>query len=222
MACDQPGSARGFLKAQSSSDEPLGRILLDKGWLEEDILAEAVAFQSGLEMISVREDEIMSAYERFRPAFCFRFRVLPVAETAGDRLALATAFPLSSQALRTIADQLGYQPRQFIVLDRVIAAGLHLLAARYREDGGEHATGEGVPLLGEILVNEGLISNAALQAALAVYDPQRDGQIGAYLVSHDLVFKSAVDKALEEQRKRMKKWVHDNTAKAENRGEAPA
>ena len=210
------------LKAQEARDLPLGRILLDRGWLEEDVLAEAVAFQSGLDMIQVSEEEVISAYDRFRPDFCFRFRVLAIADGDSDRLALATAFPLTPTALQIIAEELGYQPRQYIVLDRAVARGLNLLGAHLRGGTRERALGEGVPLLGEMLVNKGLISTEALQHALADYDPQRDGQIGAYLVSHDIVFKSAVDQTVEEQRARMDKWVHEITAAADDNRKAPA
>lgn len=210
------------LEEQKESDIPLGRILLDKGWLEEDVLAEAVAFQSGLEFISLTRDEVINAYHRFQSDFCFRYRVLAIAEKDSDRLALATAFPLSGKTLDAISAEIGYEPHQFIVRDRVVARGLSLLATIREGRDINDTIEDGVPRLGQILVEKGLISNEALQTALANYIPQRDGQIGAYLVSHDVVFKSAVDQALEEQRIRMEKWVQSNTAKADEEQEALA
>nr|WP_272213311.1 glycosyl transferase family protein [Marinicella sp. W31]MDC2879258.1 glycosyl transferase family protein [Marinicella sp. W31] len=193
------------LEMQKARRVPIGRILLDEGWLEEDVLAEAVAFQSSLDLISVTEDEVLAARDRFKPDFCFEYRVLAIVEDDSDRLALVSSFPLSPEALSAISERLGYEPLQFIARDREIAGGLRLLAATARK--GELSKRDimksNIPLLGEILVENGVISNEALQSALSGYHPERDGLIGAYLVSRDVVFKDAVESALKEQQARM-------------------
>ncbi len=193
------------LAAQKARRVPLGRILLDEGWLEEDVLAEAVAFQSGLDLITVTEDELVAARDRFRPDFLFAYRVLPVVDKESDRLALATSFPLAKDALAAIVKRLGYEPRCFVVRDRVLAGGLRLLASkgRDRELSREERIEANIPLLGEILVEDGAISNEALQKALVDYQPERDGLIGSYLIDRDVVFREAIEKALAEQRARI-------------------
>ncbi|MDG4870172.1 hypothetical protein P8631_19450, partial [Guyparkeria sp. 1SP6A2] len=64
QAIDQ-GHLQEALDKQSEKKMPFGRILVQEGWLTEEVLAEAVAFQSGLEITSVSEAEILAAKDAF-------------------------------------------------------------------------------------------------------------------------------------------------------------
>ena len=198
------------LEAQNDQNVPLGRILMDSGWLEESVLAEAVAFQYGLDLITVSKSDILDARGEIDLKRCIQLRMLPFKDNGSQELAIAVALPLSDEILESFSHDLGYVPKQFIVRDGEIAAGLRLLAGYANTAAVDAAVETGrYPLLGDILIEKGFLSNEELQAALVKYEPQRDGLIGSYLLSLNLVVQDAIEEALAEQRRRI--TAHDMT-----------
>ena len=195
------------LAKQRQQRRPLGRILIDEGWLQEEVIAEAVAFQAGYEMRAISEDDVLNARGRLSTDLCVRLRVLPVQDARDGRLMLATAVPPEPQALAEIVAACGETPKVCIVRDSQITAGLDLLCERDVAEGGRVSPlpNDALPRLGDILVERGDISPEALRAALADYSPQRDGLIGAYLAARDVVFNQAIEEALAEQRRRIER-----------------
>jgi adsorption protein B len=116
------------LEQQSETRVPFGHILVDKGWLSEDVLAEAIAFQAGLELAPGFKTDILAANDDFPLELSFRWRALPLLARDGQKLQLAVASPLPEPAQEQVRAALGYMPRQFIVRDRDITEGLRLLS----------------------------------------------------------------------------------------------
>lgn len=194
------------LEKQREQRLPLGRILLDEGWLQEEVLAEAVAFQSGLELRTITQADVTRALGVLSVDLCLRWRVLPVDLGDDDgKVRLATALPVEAGFLAGIEAKLGYVPECIIVRDSQVAAGLDLLCEREAAIGRQvsRVLNDSLPRLGDILVERGHVSPEALQEALADYSPQRDGLIGAYLAARDAIFSQAVEDALAEQRRRI-------------------
>ncbi|MAM10474.1 MAG: type II secretion system protein E, partial [Rhizobiaceae bacterium] len=195
------------LAKQRHQRRPLGRILIDEGWLQEEVIAEAVAFQAGYEMRVISEDDVLTARGRLSTDLCLRLRILPVQGADDGHMMLATAVPLDPQALAEIVAACGVTPKVCIVRDSQITAGLDLLCERDAADGRRvsRLLNDALPRLGDILVERGDISPEALRLALADYSPQRDGLIGAYLAARDVVFNQAIEDALAEQRRRIER-----------------
>ncbi len=190
------------LDRQRNKNLPLGQILVKEGWLTEEVLAEAIAFQSGLERGSVSEADILSVRTRLPENICIRWRVLPFPEENGsDNIRLAAAAPLQDRAKEEIAAILGYQPRVFIVRDRDVTAGLRIL--RLNEGVEAPPPSAAVPLLGDLLIESGAVSKEAFDQAMGDYVPSRDGRVGGFLVARKVITEDLLQKALLEQRRRV-------------------
>ena len=170
---------------------PLGRILVHKGWLDEETLAEALAYQADLPRIDLAAVDWKPLVGRFPVDQSIRLRALPVADGLPETVHLAVAAPLGSQALAQL-QALGYATvKQSIARESEIAQGLRML--RGIADQGPM---ERVPLLGDLLVEHGLITRQDFEEALAGYRSDADGLIGEYLVRCGVLSREALVRGL--------------------------
>lgn len=191
------------LDKQSERHAPFGRILVEEGWLTEDILAEAIAFHAGLDLTSISEEEILAAKDQLPLELSIRWRILALQNGDEGTIRLAMASPLQDIAQEQVRAALGYMPQQFIVRDRDVTAGLRLLTEKSRGEasGARHFNAD-VPLLGDLLVERGDISRSAFEQAMMKYSPERDGLVGSYLVTQNVISEDALQWALREQHQR--------------------
>jgi adsorption protein B len=122
-------------------EAPLGRVLMAKGWLDEETLAEAIAFQADLprgrlDVTRVTQDAVRLPLETI-----VRYRVLPqvertdvndAARATADAsvprpVVLLTASPLAEPVLAELGALAGGPIVQRIVREGEIAAGLRVL-----------------------------------------------------------------------------------------------
>jgi bacteriophage N4 adsorption protein B len=190
---------KAALDRQNTQHIPFGRILVQEGWLTEEVLAEAIAFQSDLDLTSVTEAEVLAAKSRFPIELSVRWRVLALPDE-GDKVRLATAMPLPDLAQWQIRETLGYMPRQFIARDRDITAGLRILT-KINMPRKKPLLGSDIPLIGDLIIEQGFISRQAFDKAMMKYSPERDGLIGSYLVAKNIINREMLQCALEEQRR---------------------
>lgn len=191
---------KAALEKQNARHIPFGRILVQEGWLAEEVLAEAIAFQSDLELTSVTEAEVLAAKAFFPIELSVRWRVLALPDDGHGKVRLAMAMPLSETAQTQIREALGYMPRQFIARDRDITAGLRILT---KVDLTTQAPplGAHIPLLGDLIIEQGFISRQAFDKAMMKYSPERDGLIGSYLVAKNIINQDMLQCTLDEQRR---------------------
>ncbi|WP_034293511.1 glycosyl transferase family protein [Herbaspirillum sp. RV1423] len=175
---------------------PLGRILVSKGWLDDETLAEAISFQANLPRAHPTPASI-EAYAALLPAeLCVRWRALVIARH-DDLIDIAVANALDEEALQQIRDAAGCPVAQFVVRESEIRSGLRLLRGA-----AELGTSSNTPLLGDILIESDLISRDQFDSALVEYRPERDGRIGDYLVTRGVVSRASIEHAVQEQRRR--------------------
>jgi adsorption protein B len=179
---------------------PLGRVLVSKGWLDEETLAEAIASQADLPRVHL-DAEIVRAHAGELPLVtCVRNRVVSIGRTPQGVPCIAVASPLAPEDLADLADAEGQVPEQFVVRENEIAAALRLLTVNLDTfSGPEHA----VPLLGDLLIERGMVARDAFDAAMADYHPERDGRIGDHLLERRVVTADVLRAALQEQRRLM-------------------
>ena len=60
----------------------------------------------------------------------------------------------------------------------------------------------GVPLLGDLLIELGLVTRSAFEAALQAYRPEQHGRIGDFMVARHVITRDALTRAVAEQRRR--------------------
>ncbi|WP_445482642.1 GspE/PulE/PilB domain-containing protein, partial [Pseudomonas syringae] len=155
---------------------PLGRILLSHGWLDDETLAEAIAFQSDLPRVF----DIASKHavdSALADEFCLRWRAVPLSATVKGRQEIAVASPLTEDGLQQITEQLGAEPVQLIARESEIVAQLRLLQAV-----GGQPLPAATPLLGDLLIEQGLLDRDVFRKAMLGYKPHIHGRIGDYLV----------------------------------------
>lgn len=202
------------LNEEHAREAPLGRVLMAKGWLDEETLAEAIAFQSDLERGTFDLEELECHAARVPLEMIVRHRVLPQGDDTAGQAVLLTASPLAEAPLEELEAQLGQGIVQRIVRESEIAAGLrHLrgvtatVAVAERdsaEPGSAAAAGgntRGVPLIGDLLIEHGYVKRQAFDAALAGYRPDLHGRIGDYMVARGVISSEALEAVIREQRR---------------------
>jgi adsorption protein B len=181
------------LEEQNRTHRPLGRILLAHGWLDDETLAEAIATQAELSRAVVSE-AVLTRHGRSVPQeLCIRLRAVPIGQSESGAPIIAVARPLNTEQREEFQAATGRAPLQRIVREGEVAAAL-----RFLRDVGAGASPH-TPLLGDLLVERGFISQDAFDAALDAYQPDRDGRIGEYLLKVGAVTPEALTAAVIEQ-----------------------
>ena len=188
------------LDTQAETRMPLGRVLVSKGWLDEETLAEAIASQADLPRVHL-DAEIVRAHAGELPLVTsVRNRIVSIGRTPQGVPCIAVASPLAPEDLADLADAEGRVPEQFVVRESEIAAALRLLTANLDTFGGPALA---APLLGDLLIERGMVARDAFDAAMADYHPERDGRIGDHLLERRVVTADVLREALQEQRRLM-------------------
>lgn len=210
------------LREEHAREAPLGRVLMARGWLDEETLAEAIAFQTDLP----RGRFDAARFERALPGLpadlLVRARALPQGEDDnGHALFVAASLP-DDATLDALHAASGRTVVMHIVRESEVTAGLRLLRpvdaaaaagaeadngaiaappTPYDADAPAEALMRGVPLLGDLLIELGLVTRARFDAALTSYRPDRDGRIGDYMVARHVISRDALNRAMAEQQR---------------------
>lgn len=128
-AIDDAQLQAALQKQTQAGDTPLGRVLLQKGFVDEEVLAEALAYQADLPRLHLEEGEDRVDLTLLPAQDLIRWRVLPLASSDAKAMHVAVASALPSGAQEALEKRLGRSVRQFVVRESEIAAGLQQLAA---------------------------------------------------------------------------------------------
>ena len=169
--------------------------------MSEDELAEAIAFQSGLNLIKFSDADVFAAKDLFPFELSIRWRIIPLPDGEKGKIKLAVSAPLKEQAKEQIQKVLDYMPLQIIVTDSDITVGLRLLQEGKSDNLKQERNGPIVPLLGDILVDLGDLSPQTRDHVLLDYSPERDGPFGGFLVACGVITPTSLQKALDAQKK---------------------
>lgn len=189
-----------IIEKQKAEPALFGQILIRHGWLDEETLAEAIAFQTGLDRAHLQPDMVRQHAHTLPIAMAVRHRALSIGKATDGHFDVAVARPLSPAALAELAATLRMPVTQKIVRESEVAAGLRLL----RGDESSFAAiarGATAPLLGDILIEQNLVARSDFEAALIDYHPERDGRIGEFLVQRGIITPAAIEQAVAEQRR---------------------
>lgn len=183
------------LAEQKTRHMPLGRILLSNGWLDDETLAEAIAFQNDLprvfDVAAKARDSILTLDDEF----ALRWRVVPLGLNADGRAQVAVASPLPAEGLQQVSDELGSEPVQLIARESEIVAQLRQQHVRE----GQSVPDARAPLLGDLLIEMGLLDRDVFSRSMLQYRPQHHGRIGDYLVDSGVLPRSTIEKAVARQ-----------------------
>ncbi|MGE4372038.1 MAG: glycosyl transferase family protein [Xanthobacter sp.] len=187
------------LAVQQDQQQPLGRILVSRGLLDEETLAEAIAYQANLPRTHVTEDMVRRYGELLPLGLMVRHRALPVGRDETGTVVVAVTAPLPPRAIEDMRMAIGTTPVQRIARESEVNEGLRLLRGARRSFEG----GQTPPLLGDLLLERGLMQREAFEAAMEHYRPDMDGRIGEYLVRCGIVTPEALAETVREQQRRL-------------------
>ena len=199
QAVDEGTLARA-LEQQASTQTPLGRVLVSNGWLDEETLAEAIAYQADLPRVNLTADLVRTNASMLPVDLAVRHRAIPLGLNKSGGAVVAVASPLSPEAVAELAGHLQMQPLQRIAREGEIAVALRLL----REGSGQVGAAQSVPsgpLLGDMLIERGLLRKEVFDSAMRDYRPDKHGRIGDYLVERRVIPRDVVEQVVQEQRK---------------------
>ncbi|MXP15635.1 glycosyltransferase [Altererythrobacter confluentis] len=180
---------------QSSTGENLGVILLRKG-LDEMLLTEAVASQTGLPFTEVNLEAAKAFHGRLPADVSLRLRALPIGVSDKGRLKIAFARPLSDEESKRMIERLGGKFVQLIAPESQLVATIK----RLNDETAPTQKALGVPLLHEMLLEGGLVSRKAIKTAMRKYRPALHGTFGEYLVARGIIDGDIIAKLALEQR----------------------
>ena len=199
QAVDEGTLARA-LQQQAATQTPLGRVLVSNGWLDEETLAEAIAYQADLPRVNLTAELVRGNASMLPVDLAVRHRAIPLGLNKAGGPVVAVASPLSQDAVDELTKALEVQPLQRIAREGEIAVALRLL----REGSGVAAPAQTVPsgpLLGDMLIERGLLRKDVFDAAMRDYRPDKHGRIGDYLVERRVIPRDVVEQVVLEQRK---------------------
>jgi adsorption protein B len=194
----EPGALERALEKQAGADVPLGRVLVSNGWLDEETLAEAIAYQADLPRAHLSAELVREHAKDMPLELAIRHRAIHIGRNKNNRPVLAVTSPLSEQALAEITQAIGQEPVQRIAREGELATALRLL-----REGETDAKAPAVPtgpLLGDMLIERGLLRRDQFDAAMQEYKPAQHGRIGDYLVERGVIVRERLDQVLQEQR----------------------
>jgi adsorption protein B len=200
------------LKEGHAREAPIGRVLMAKGWLDEETLAEAIAFQADLQRGRFDADRLLSEASRLPLETIVRHRALPQGDNAAGHALVLVASPLAEAPLAELEAQLQRPVVQQIVREGDIAAGLRLLRGvdlaqqAAEEDSATPVMAapvsvRSVPLIGDLLIERGYVRREDFETALQDYRPDQHGRIGDYMVARSVISRDALDNVIQEQRR---------------------
>lgn len=205
-----PKELEQALAEDHAHEAPLGRVLMAHGWLDEETLAEAIAFQADLPRGRLDRARLMERAGELPLELAVRYRVLPQGDDGRGHVVLLCASPLAPPALELLQAHCALPIVQRIVREGEIAEGLRLLRGapadpssegqEAKSPAGEHdAAAPGVPLLGDLLIERGAVKRTAFESALQRYRPAEHGRIGDFMVEQGVITRDALASAIAEQ-----------------------
>ena len=186
------------LDEQHRTHLPLGSVMVSHGWLDEETLAEAIAYQDDLARAHLTKAMVEKYAARLPAEICARLRAIYIGQDLSDRPMVAVASGLPADALAQLRQLLGNVPVQMIVRETEIVAGLRLIRGD-SEAFDQNALSRGAPLLGDLLITMGVLQREDFEAAMQRYRPDRHGRIGDYLVDQNMLTREAIEQAIAAQ-----------------------
>jgi adsorption protein B len=184
------------LARQSDTGQVLGRVLVDEGWINEDMLADALSYQLDLPRGQFDVDKVNLYRDVLPAAFLVRNRALVMGLDRDGMLDVITSRPPDADFETSLQSLHPGPVRLSVVRDSDIAHGLRVISAAP----GDVVSTRSAPLLGDILIERGRLRQQDIDAALENYSPDRDGRFGNFLVARELITEQELEDALAYQR----------------------
>jgi len=181
------------LAEHTRSNQQLGKVLINEGWVSEEMLAELLAYQYDLPREAYDARKVSDHRDLLPAEIAIRHRLLPFGRNADGTITVLASSAPTDEALRAVEETTGARPIVAIICESELIAGLRLLT------GNADLAVSRKPLLGDLLIEMGLVRRQDLDEALRRYSPERDGRFGDFLVAREVIQSGDLDMALQRQ-----------------------
>jgi adsorption protein B len=156
------GRVEEALQEQSGKQMLFGQVLVARGWIDEETLAEAIAYQADLQRAQLTPALAREHAASLPAELTLRHRAVPIGQGKSGQPVLAVAVPPAAQALAELTQALGAAPLLRIARDSELDAALAtvLPSAAPVEPAVQEET------LGQILVHGGGLLRDAIGHAV--------------------------------------------------------
>jgi hypothetical protein len=130
---------RAALNEQKNTAHSLGRVLVEKGYISEEIRTDILKKHFGLQTIDlqgVKIDPILTVL--IPPAFAHKHRILPIRQESDGVLVVAMEDPSDLMVLDAVKSQVGMKIRPFIANSKDLVAAL--VNQYHSEHAGAHVS----------------------------------------------------------------------------------
>jgi len=189
------GRLEDALREHGSTGVPLGRVLVTNGWLDEDVLAEAVACQADLPRAQLTDAVVRTHAAGLDAELAARHRAIFIGPGERGEPLLAVAGPLDEAALAQLTQHFGVAPNLRIARDSEIAQALQVLCAYSGVAAPANAES-----LAQVLAEDGAVNRQQYEQAVREYRPEEHGGVGEFLLERGVLVAELVEKAVLRQR----------------------
>lgn len=194
------------LKKQAGTSKPLGNILLERGLINDQILAEALATQNNLAVTDVSSQNLEEYSNILKPDLVARLRAVAIGRNGAGYPIIAVPRQLTVDEHSRMRARLGsdYELR--------IAPEGQLLKAidRIMGDDPQVRQSLSVPMLHELLIEEGLITKDQVDALLKDYNADRHGSFHGLLIRRKIVDAETIERLGKKQKFRIMKRMENS------------
>jgi adsorption protein B len=118
------------LKEQQAKAQPLGKLLVAQGHIDEEMLADAIAYQADLPRGSVSAAQARACTQHVPPQLARGRQFVPLGFSEAGKLLIGVARPLQTDDLAQISKETGFELLQRIMRDSEIQPCLEFLFHR--------------------------------------------------------------------------------------------
>ncbi|WP_347555310.1 glycosyl transferase family protein [Robbsia sp. KACC 23696] len=196
----EPAQLEEALQDDFARQVPLGRVLMTRGWLDEETLAEAIAFQGDIERAHFDPAIIEANRDRLPLDVATQHSVLVHGEDELGHTILLSSSVLSNETLAELAAAMGYDDvhrvAQQVASESEIATGIRMLRGTRTDEAVKQTR---VPLLGDLLIEFGYVTREHFFEVLSRYKPERHGRIGDFMVAEGVITPEGLQAAIAAQ-----------------------
>ena len=188
------------LEEQKTSGEKVGEIILAHGWINELQLTDALSKQLHIPMVLLASYEPSTlALKKVPRAFAEHNLLLPLAIMPGNVLRIAVSYPLNRNVVEELRDMTGCDIEYALALPSAFKRELPRYYRMLDSEGIAHERmAQKGALLGELLMNDGVITKKQLEEGL---DEQRVNsmRLGDILIKNGVISEKQLAKAISSQ-----------------------
>lgn len=185
------------LKEQADTGRLLGGVLIGKGAITTTVLADAIAHLYHMPRHELDLESLRQSIHQIPRWLIVRHRIVPLGIGNEGALKVGVCSPMSADARTAISSVSTLEVEQYIITESEMNTALRFASTGSTERAGQRDAGS--PLLGDLLIQNNVVSPDVLAKVMGDYDPDLHGRLGSYLVNQGVLSEENLEAALRTQ-----------------------